>query len=68
MNGGIDGPMVQNISEDGSQIALLIDEGAHHLDLFFANATADPPSATKARRIEEARIVQWCEEWRSLHA
>ena len=66
--GGIDGPMVQNISDDGSQITLLIAEGAHHLDLFFANATADPPSATKARQIEEERIVKWCDEWREAHS
>ena len=65
--GGIDGPPVQNISADGSQIALLLDLGAHHLDLMFADA-ADPPSATRAREIEAAMIAKWAEEWREAHA
>ena len=55
--GGIDGPAVQNISSDGSQIALLIDLGAHHLDLFFTNA-ADPPSVVEARKIEERKAAR----------
>ena len=64
--GGIDGPPLQNISSDGSQVALLIDLGAHHLDLFFADE-ADPPSARYARKIEAAMIEQWAEEWRAAH-
>ena len=43
--GGPDGPMVQNISADGSQIALVLDLGAHHFDRMFADpeSTRDDP-------------------------
>ena len=64
--GGIDGPMVQNITADGSQIALLLDLGAHHLDLFFSNP-ADPPCAVQAREIEAKMIERWAQEWRAKH-
>ncbi len=60
-SGGIDGPMVQNVSADGSQIALLIEDGAHHLDLFWADPR-DPPSVLQARAIEEEMIRRWCRE------
>jgi len=40
--GGPDGPLVQNISADGSQLALVLDLGAHHLDLMFSD-TRNPP-------------------------
>eukprot|EP00451_Oxyrrhis_marina_P035175 CAMPEP_0204369736 /NCGR_PEP_ID=MMETSP0469-20131031/45196_1 /ASSEMBLY_ACC=CAM_ASM_000384 /TAXON_ID=2969 /ORGANISM="Oxyrrhis marina" /LENGTH=615 /DNA_ID=CAMNT_0051359537 /DNA_START=1 /DNA_END=1848 /DNA_ORIENTATION=+ len=59
--GGIDGPAVQNISVDGSQVALLLDMGGHHLDLFFPT-DEDPPCAVQARAIEEKMIEQWCLE------
>jgi hypothetical protein len=36
--GGPDGPMVQNVSADGSQISLVLDLGAHHLDLMLARS------------------------------
>ena len=65
--GGIDGPPVQNISADGSQIALLIADGAHHLDLFFRNDTSDPPSVRFARKVEAALIKRWMAEWRESH-
>jgi lysosomal Pro-X carboxypeptidase len=48
--------VVENMSE--SVVAVLIEEGAHHLDLFFSNA-ADPPSVTNAREVELAHIAQW---------
>ena len=64
--GGIDGPMVQNITADGSQIALLLDLGAHHLDLFFSDP-ADPPCAVQAREIEAKMIERWAQEWRAKH-
>ena len=35
--GGPGGPMVQNVSADGSQISLMLDLGAHHLDLMFSH-------------------------------
>lgn len=59
--GGPEGPMVQNISADGSQIALVIDLGAHHVDLFFSDPN-DPPVITEARALEERLIRQWCQE------
>eukprot|EP00928_Gymnodinium_smaydae_P035129 TRINITY_DN24779_c0_g3_i1.p1 TRINITY_DN24779_c0_g3~~TRINITY_DN24779_c0_g3_i1.p1 ORF type:complete len:667 (+),score=86.42 TRINITY_DN24779_c0_g3_i1:26-2026(+) len=60
--GGPDGPMVQNISKDGSQIALVLDLGAHHLDLMFPDAKNDPPCARKAREIEAQMVHRWCQE------
>jgi len=65
--GGIDGPTIQSLNADGSQIALLISEGAHHLDLFFAD-DADPPSAKHARDVEAKIIQQWADEWRRTGA
>ena len=56
--GTFTGPVVQNITADGSSIALIIEQGAHHLDLFFPTKS-DPPSAIKAREIEVQRIKQW---------
>ena len=50
--------MVQNVSADGSQIALVLDLGAHHLDLMFMD-DADPPEATYARQVESAAIDRW---------
>jgi len=37
--------MVQNLSADGSQIALVLDLGAHHFDRMFADpeSTQDDP-------------------------
>ena len=58
---GPTGPMVQEINEDGSQIALVLDLGAHHLDLMFSDPQ-DPPCAAKARKIEADRIHQWCQD------
>ena len=59
--GGPEGPMVQNISADGSQIALVLDLGAHHLDLMFSDER-NPPCFHKAREIETRMIRQWCQE------
>lgn len=59
--GGPEGPMVQNISEDGSQIALVLDLGAHHLDLMFTDPR-NPPCFFEARDIETRMIRQWCQE------
>ncbi|CAK8999056.1 unnamed protein product [Durusdinium trenchii] len=60
-SGGPTGPMVQEMNVDGSTIALVLDLGAHHLDLMFSDP-ADPPCAHAAREIERQRIRQWCEE------
>lgn len=59
--GGPDGPMVQNVSVDGSQIALVLDLGAHHLDLMFSDER-NPPCFHAARKIEIRMIRQWCQE------
>ena len=65
--GGPDGPMVQNISSDGSQIALVLDLGAHHLDLMFSDERS-PPCFFEARKIEKRMIRQWCQEAYDKHA
>ena len=65
--GGPDGPMVQALNADGSQIALILDLGAHHLDLMFSDKR-NPPCFWQARRIEEERIRTWCQEAYDLHA
>ena len=59
--------MVQPISADGSQIALILDLGAHHLDLMFMD-DADPPCATFARQVEARAIQQWADAARAAHA
>ena len=59
--GGPEGPLVQNINEDGSQLALVLDLGAHHLDLMFSDER-EPECAAKARQVEEQEIRRWCEE------
>ena len=59
--GGPGGPMVQNVSADGSQISLMLDLGAHHLDLMFSHPS-NPPCFAKARAIEEERIKAWIQE------
>lgn len=55
--------MVQNITADGSIIALFLDLGGHHLDLMFSSHD-DPPCAHVARAIEEVHIMKWIREWR----
>ncbi len=54
--------MVQNITRDGSVVALLLDLGGHHLDLMYS-AKEDPPCATISRLIEQQHIVKWIDEW-----
>jgi len=50
------GGVVHNISE--SAVAVIIPEGAHHLDLFFSNPS-DPPSVVSARLTELNHIRSW---------
>ena len=54
--------IVQNITRDGSVIALLLDLGAHHLDLMYSRKE-DPPCAKVSRLIEEKYISKWIDEW-----
>jgi len=59
--GGPGGAMIQSVNKDASQIALVLDLGAHHLDLMFSD-NRDPPCASEARKVEEARIRKWCHD------
>lgn len=53
-----------NASLSPSLPAVLIDTGAHHLDLFFSNP-ADPPSVIAARDVELGYIKAWVKEFSS---
>jgi len=55
------GGVVSSLSD--SLVAIIIDEGAHHLDLRFANPD-DPPSVILARNREKHIIHQWIEQYR----
>jgi len=55
--------MLQNVTNNGSVLALILDLGAHHLDLMFSNKE-DPKCARDARKIEEHYILKWINEWR----
>ena len=54
------GPAVQNLTADGSSIALPIPLGGHHLDLYFPTP-GDPASVIYARAVEERMIRRWCQ-------
>lgn len=54
--------MLTNLSD--TLVAVVIPEGAHHLDLMFSHPL-DPPSVREARRIEEAHIARWIEQARA---
>uniref|UniRef100_K3X632 Lysosomal Pro-X carboxypeptidase n=1 Tax=Globisporangium ultimum (strain ATCC 200006 / CBS 805.95 / DAOM BR144) TaxID=431595 RepID=K3X632_GLOUD len=48
---------------EGSKVTIVnIEEGAHHLDLFFSHPD-DPVSVKKARKIEVAHIRKWIDEY-----
>jgi len=53
------GGVVNNVSD--SVLAVIIPEGAHHLDLFFTNSL-DPPAVTAARRFEMNQARKWITE------
>ena len=45
-------------ADQESVVALLIDRGGHHVDLFSADEN-DPESVTEARALEEEHIKRW---------
>jgi lysosomal Pro-X carboxypeptidase len=53
------GGVLRNIS--GSLVAIVIPEGAHHLDFMFSNEL-DPPSVLAARARQRALMRQWIAE------
>ena len=55
--------MVQNITENGDIIALIIDLGAHHLDLMYSHEE-DPECVKTGRRIQQDRIETWIKDWK----
>jgi len=54
------GGVLESMSD--SLIAVIIPEGAHHLDLRAAHAD-DPASVTKARRTERTQIRKWISDY-----
>lgn len=64
-NGGLDpwsaGGVTSNITE--SLVAIMIPEGAHHLDLRFSN-DQDPPSVRAARALELSYFRKWIRQAR----
>ena len=53
------GGVMQNVSD--SLVSVVLDLGAHHLDLMFTNP-ADPPCVKDARAIQEANILKWVQQ------
>jgi lysosomal Pro-X carboxypeptidase len=64
-NGDIDpwsgGGIMTNITTNN--IALVIEDGAHHLDLRLPEPETDPYSVKVARATEYAYIKRWCEDY-----
>ena len=51
--------MLRNLSD--SLVAVIIPEGAHHIDLMFSNEL-DPPSVKQARAFQLDNICKWIAE------
>lgn len=49
-------------SGPGGMTTVWIQDGAHHIDLFFSNP-ADPASITSARSVELALVQAWSAAW-----
>lgn len=56
------GGVLKNVSEARDVVAVLIPEGAHHLDLRAATSY-DPESVKAARAFHEHYISKWIDEW-----
>lgn len=46
---------------------LILDLGAHHLDLMFSDER-NPPCFSEARKIETEMIWKWCQQAYDAHA
>ncbi|KAL3139915.1 hypothetical protein ABBQ38_004205 [Trebouxia sp. C0009 RCD-2024] len=55
--------VLEDVSD--SVVAVVIPEGAHHLDLMFSNPL-DPPSVTEARNLERQHMHRWVDEATTL--
>ncbi|XP_077578716.1 lysosomal Pro-X carboxypeptidase [Stigmatopora nigra] len=68
-NGGLDpwssGGVTHNLSD--SLVAVLIPEGAHHLDLRSAN-DMDPPSVREARAVELSYFKKWIKQAQKMQS
>jgi lysosomal Pro-X carboxypeptidase len=53
---------VIELNEDGNSVAVVIEEGAHHLDLMIPDEN-DPQSVLDAREVERDMIKRWVREW-----
>lgn len=58
-DGWSSGGVATNLSS--SMTAILIEEGAHHLDLMFSHKD-DPPSVIAARKFELEQVKKWIEQ------
>lgn len=56
------GLCVQNITESGSIVALVMDCGGHHTDLMYSSFY-DPPSISEARLTIERYVRKWIEDF-----
>jgi lysosomal Pro-X carboxypeptidase len=56
---------VRNVTKNGGMVALVMKYGGHHTDLMYSNPKKDPPSITKARKIERSYIQDWIDQWNS---
>ncbi|TSN57754.1 Lysosomal Pro-X carboxypeptidase [Bagarius yarrelli] len=67
-NGGLDPWMSGGVTKSFSEslVAILIPDGAHHLDLRFNNEY-DPPSVLLARELEVKYFKQWIKQYKSAH-
>lgn len=55
------GGILEDVSE--SVVAVIIPEGAHHLDLMFSHPD-DPPSLKEARKFELQHVEGWISKYR----
>ena len=68
-NGHLDpwsgGGVLESVSD--SLVAVVIQDGAHHLDLRAATS-ADPSDVIAARNIEKEHITRWIKEFMPMHS